>query len=215
MTTPKSLAIAAILLGSTAAAFAQGAGIGPNGENLPPQSAYGLNGYGYGYDYNAQWADDWNVGSNRPIYNNYGSGIPAYGYRPAYDYNSGAVAEPLQTVETITTVRTIRPVTRSHLHPQIVTTQTTVRRVAADTNSRLLYDYAGTTTPVVSAPAYRRAAYYGAHYSQPLYDVVGSPLAQTVGTGIIAAPLYRYVYQSDRILVVDPSTNVVIQAIPR
>jgi hypothetical protein len=205
MTTPKSLAIAAILLGSTAAAFAQGAGIAPNGENLPPQSAYGLN--GYGYDYNPPWAAGWNAGSNRPLYNYYGSGIPAYGYRPAYDFSSGAVVEPLRTVETITTVRTIRPVARPHAHRQIVTTRTTVRRIAANTNSQLLYDYAA-TAPVVSAP-------YSAHYSRPLYDVVGTPVAQTVGATMNVAPLYRYVYQSDRILVVDPGTGVVIQAIPR
>jgi hypothetical protein len=28
-------------------------------------------------------------------------------------------------------------------------------------------------------------------------------------------PTYRYVYEPDRILVVDPSTNVAVQAIPR
>jgi hypothetical protein len=53
MTTSRSLAIAAILLGSTAVAFSQEAGIAPNGANLPPQSAFGPNGYrdGYGYGY--------------------------------------------------------------------------------------------------------------------------------------------------------------------
>ncbi len=50
MTLPKSFAIAAILVGSTSFAFAQGAGIAPNSRNLPPQSAYGLNGYGFGYN---------------------------------------------------------------------------------------------------------------------------------------------------------------------
>lgn len=38
MTTLKTLAIAAVLVGSTSLAFAQGAGIGPNGANLPPQT---------------------------------------------------------------------------------------------------------------------------------------------------------------------------------
>ncbi len=54
MTMPRSLAIAAILLGSTAVAFAQGAGIAPNSSTLPPQSAYGYNGYGYPYRYAPQ-----------------------------------------------------------------------------------------------------------------------------------------------------------------
>jgi hypothetical protein len=49
MTTPRSLAIAAILLGWTAVAFAQEPGMAANGANLPPQNAFELNGYGYGY----------------------------------------------------------------------------------------------------------------------------------------------------------------------
>ncbi len=42
-----------------------------------------------------------------------------------------------------------------------------------------------------------------------------SPVTQTVTAPLITAPAYRYVYQWDRILVVDPSTNVVVQALPR
>lgn len=38
MATLKTLAIAAALVGSTSLAFAQGAGIGPQGNNLPPQT---------------------------------------------------------------------------------------------------------------------------------------------------------------------------------
>ncbi len=49
MTTPRSHAIAAILLGSTSLAFAQGAGIAPNSRVLPPQSSYGYNGHAPGY----------------------------------------------------------------------------------------------------------------------------------------------------------------------
>ena len=30
-----------------------------------------------------------------------------------------------------------------------------------------------------------------------------------------AIPIYRYVYEPDRILVIDPATNVAIQSIPR
>lgn len=51
MTTPRSIAIAAILLGWTTIAFAQESGIAPNDAILPPQSAFGLNGYGYAYGY--------------------------------------------------------------------------------------------------------------------------------------------------------------------
>ena len=38
MASLKTLAIAAALVGSTSLAFAQGAGIAPNGANLPPQT---------------------------------------------------------------------------------------------------------------------------------------------------------------------------------
>ncbi len=77
MTTPKSLAIAAIILGSTAAAFAQGAGIAPNSRNLPPQSAYGLNGYGYPY-YGSQY---YGLYDYAPRYYRYGYARPFWHYR--------------------------------------------------------------------------------------------------------------------------------------
>jgi hypothetical protein len=78
MTKPKSLAIAAILLGSTSGAFAQGAGIAPNSSNLPPQSLYGLNGYSYnsyGYPY---------YGSPYNGMYNYAPGYYRYGYARRY-----------------------------------------------------------------------------------------------------------------------------------
>jgi hypothetical protein len=31
----------------------------------------------------------------------------------------------------------------------------------------------------------------------------------------VAMPTYRYIYEPDRILVVDPYTNIAVQAIPR
>jgi hypothetical protein len=42
--------------------------------------------------------------------------------------------------------------------------------------------------------------------------VVGGVAPIVAGT---ALPLYRYVYEPDRILVIDPATNIAIQAIPR
>lgn len=67
----KTLAIGAMLVGSTSLALAQGAGIAPNSRNLPPQSYYGYNGYsgysGYGYG----------------LYN-YAPGYYRYGYARPY-----------------------------------------------------------------------------------------------------------------------------------
>ena len=59
----------------------------------------------------------------------------------------------------------------------------------------------------------------------PLYDVVG-PLAAPPPTGVLAQPVagdpllspipaYRYVYEPDRILVIDANTGIAVQAIPR
>jgi len=63
---------------------------------------------------------------------------------------------------------------------------------------------------VVTEPAYSQVA--ETPYP-PLYDVA-TPSA--VGAAIAApAPTYRYVYEPDRILVIDPYTNIAVQAIPR
>ena len=64
-------------------------------------------------------------------------------------------------------------------------------------------------------------------YGPPLYDEVVSPGAVTaparVATPVVedgavvgSAPfVYRYVYEPDRILVIDPTTNLAVQSIPR
>jgi hypothetical protein len=83
--------------------------------------------------------------------------------------------------------------------------------------SRSLYDYAG---PTYSRPIYDYSgpAY---NYSRPLYDdVVTTRPASTmvIDNGSILATqpyVYRYVYQGNRILVVDPMTGEAVQTIPR
>jgi hypothetical protein len=66
-----------------------------------------------------------------------------------------------------------------------------------------LYDAA--PAPVPPAPVYDYSNY---GYSTPIYDVVAAPVAtQPV--------IYRYVYEPDRILVIDPVTGIAVQAIPR
>jgi len=59
----------------------------------------------------------------------------------------------------------------------------------------------------------------------PLYDVVTPTAVPAPAVPAIApvsavpvttaAPAYRYVYETDRILVIDPYTNIAVQAIPR
>jgi hypothetical protein len=117
--------------------------------------------------------------------------------------------QPVQTVQTTETVRTVRPGARPIVHKRVVTTtrQTVVSQPAVAPQP--IYDV------VPPAPVVART------YAPPLYDTVAP--AQTVDDTYInavppagaAIPVYRYVYEPDRILVVDPVTNIAIQAIPR
>ena len=107
---------------------------------------------------------------------------------------------PAQSVTT-ETVRTIRPATRT-ARRQVVTTKRTVT----------------TTTP---APVATIAANPLPFYDQaPLYDTVAPPatLDETVLNAQPAAttiPAYRYIYEPDRILVLDPNTGIAVEALPR
>src|SRR3984957_9217178 len=125
--------------------------------------------------------------------------------------------QPVQTVQTTETVRTVRPGARPIVRKRVVTTtrQTVVSQRTVVPQP--LYDV------VPPAPLATRP------YAPPLYDTAAPPLydtvapAQTVDDTYInavppagaAVPVYRYVYEPDRILVVDPVTNIAIQAIPR
>ena len=129
-----------------------------------------------------------------------------------------AVTAPVETVETVHTVTTTEPrrVHRRAVHPRTVDRVTTVTRTT-------------TVRPgvVAAAPAYDELM-----RGPRLYDVVtpapaaapavqpAIPAAPVVGaTMAVAAPMampaYRYIYQPDRILVVDPYTNIAVRAIPR
>jgi hypothetical protein len=79
-----------------------------------------------------------------------------------------------------------------------------------------LYDAA----PVPPAPVYgySRYGYSNYGYSTPVYDVapVAVAPAPVVTAPVATQPvIYRYVYEPDRILVIDPVTNIAVQAIPR
>jgi hypothetical protein len=120
-------------------------------------------------------------------------------------------AAPVQTVETVKTVRTTTPVARHH--------STRARTADRVTTERT------TTVQQVAAPL-PPPAYDDLVQGPPLYDVVAPLAPPVVATqplvpaaapvvGPTALPLYRYVYEPDRILVIDPATNIAIQAIPR
>jgi len=144
------------------------------------------------------------------------------------------VTQPVQTVETVPvetveTVQTVRPLgharRRSAGHrlassrPENIVTTTTRRTILRERVVTPAPAVAAITEPMVEAPTVLAPA-----YPPRLYDVaappavvtepiVGAPVAgQAVG---LALPAYRYVYEPDRILVIDPATGIAMQAIPR
>jgi ABC-type Fe3+-hydroxamate transport system substrate-binding protein len=151
-------------------------------------------------------------------------------------------SQPAQAVTTETTTRTVRTLPPHAARGQVVTTQTVTqrivpapttvidRRVAARTYPRPIYDEV-VPAPAVTAPqpVYSDvppaplppapAVVAAPTYSPPLYDEVIETRPTTVidnGSIIGAQPyMYRYVYQPNGILVVDPATGDVVQTIPR
>jgi len=133
-------------------------------------------------------------------------------------------ARPMQTVQTTETIETVRSA-----HP----TRTARRRVIT-TRRTIVSERIFPTTPVAPAVAAYPPPLYDVvapppaplftppAYPAPLYDeavaapLVGpTPVAAVIAPPYVQVPTYRYVYEPDRILVIDPATNIAIQAIPR
>jgi len=139
------------------------------------------------------------------------------------------ITQPVQTIQTTETVRTVRPATR--LERKRVVTTTTRRTVVSQRTmaAQPLYDVVPPApAPVVTRP-YAPPLYDVAApaplvtrtYAPPLYDVVApapvvdDTVVAPLAPALAPIPVYRYVYEPDRILVVDPVTNIAIQSIPR
>jgi hypothetical protein len=130
--------------------------------------------------------------------------------------------QPVQTVQTTETVRTMRPAQRV-VRRQVVTTRTITRQRIVPAPSLVARSVTMAPQPLydVVAPA-PFATGLDDDYSTPaLYDTV-APVA--VPPAVAIPPLqgayttpfiYRYVYEPDRILVIDPNTGIAVQAIPR
>ncbi len=147
------------------------------------------------------------------------------------------VTEPLQQViQTTEIVTTVRPSTRRvarHTvpHPVVTTTRRTVVRERIIPSQTIVAPAAAAAYPAPDYGYYDLArAPAPPAYSRPLYDTVvppaaaPAPVAATIPAadqsivaprGLNAYPFYRYVYEPDRILVIDPATGVAVQAIPR
>jgi hypothetical protein len=136
------------------------------------------------------------------------------------------VTEPAPVIETgpVRTTETVRT-ERSTTHP--------ARRIARGTAARPVDTITTTRTiireniaPAPMAPAAAAIVQPGytevvevpppGAYPAPLYDYVpagASPPAAVLEQSPL--PVYRYVYQPDRILVIDANTGVAVQALPR
>jgi hypothetical protein len=153
---------------------------------------------------------------------------------------AATIVQPVETIQTVQTVRTVRAAPLPPVRHQVVTTRTITRQVtpvgplaptvvARTAAPQPLYDVApaAIATPAADiyaapAPAYNysyAAPAYNYSYAAPLYDVAPAAVATAplVGAPVVATQpvIYRYVYEPDRILVIDPTTNIAIQAIPR
>jgi hypothetical protein len=121
------------------------------------------------------------------------------------------------TVQTTETIRTTRPGHRPTVRRIVTTRQTVISQPMLP--AQPLYNVAPPTAAVIANRTYNPPLY---DYAPRLYDTV-APVPSVDDTVINAAvppasmaiPTYRYVYEPDRILVVDPVTNVAIQSIPR
>ena len=119
----------------------------------------------------------------------------------------------VRTVRTVTTTRTVRP----HGRRTTTTTTTTSMAAAPAAAAPPLYDYVTPAPAPVLSPRYYDEPYYDDSYddqpnnNEPLYDSAVTTAPPVVGA---AASYYRYVYEPDRILVVDPS-GLAVQVIPR
>ena len=137
------------------------------------------------------------------------------------------VVDPaVETIQTTETVRTVRPAPARHARRQVVTTRTITREVVPAPT------VVARTVPAVPQPLYDEVtpaplAASSDDYGRPLYDEavpatavaaparVATPVVED-GTVVGSEPfVYRYVYEPDRILVIDPTTNLAVQAIPR
>ena len=136
-----------------------------------------------------------------------------------------AATTPVKTLETVRTVTTTQP---RRVHRRVVVRPRTVDRVTTITRTTTVRP--GVVAPGVAPGVVAAAPVYDEPIRGPrLYDVVTSapgvapavaPAAPVVGTTTAIAapaamPAYWYVYQPDRILVVDPYTNIPVQVILR
>jgi hypothetical protein len=161
--------------------------------------------YGYGsaplYDYASAPSYDYGTA---PAYNTVAVATPApsYAFGSARGYGPAVVEAPMQAPGyAYGSVPAYGSVVGAPIQTVIVRTIYLPARSAARRD-------------VVMRHAARPAvADNGASNARPIYDTAATPVAHSAGPA--KGPAYRYVYQRDRILVMDPSTNTVVQTLHR
>jgi len=129
---------------------------------------------------------------------------------------------PVETVETVRTVRSVghsgRGAISHHVvrnRPETIVTTTTRRGILGE---RVVPAPAvvAPAPAAVGEPGYTEMVEAPPADSPPLYDVTTPATVITEpAAGAPVAPAYRYVYEPDRILVIDPVTGIAVQAIPQ
>lgn len=139
--------------------------------------------------------------------------------RPARVTRAVRTTRAVHTTQAVHTTASRRKLQRQisrteSFRPQVVTTrQTVVNERIVPVPTMVTPSIAGTTVATYPQPLYAAPAplYDQAAPGPTVYDTaIAAPPA--LGTAI---PTYRYVYEPDRILVIDPATNIAIQALPR
>jgi hypothetical protein len=124
-----------------------------------------------------------------------------------------AVTTPVETVETVRTVTTTEP---RRVHRRVVRARP-VERVTTTTRTVTVRQGVSAAAPAYDEPT-RGPRLYDVVTSAPVVapaPAVAPAVATQPAVAPVAMPTYRYIYEPDRILVVDPYTNIAIQAIPR
>jgi hypothetical protein len=140
-------------------------------------------------------------------------------------------APSAQTAGVATTTRTTRPVARRAAGRTAGRRSVATRRTyASDRAVPAAARPAAAVAAAAPAPDYDYGDVAPApapvvSYGAPVYDIDQAPVGAPVGVVAPAAgpavpvapavPAYQYIYQSDRILVVDPVTGIAMQALPR
>jgi hypothetical protein len=133
------------------------------------------------------------------------------------------IAQPMQTVQTTETIRTVRPAPGS-TRRQVVTTRTITRQGVVPAPTAVVRTFSPAQPLYDEVMPAETVSGSDNNYSPPLYDTV-APAATVVPAPVVTTSViqdryttpftYRYVYEPDRILVIDPNTGITVQAIPR